>query len=129
MSITKDSKEWLAALQFAKKWEPNQVCEYLVPRDGHMMHVAPCGSEIYGGGWLQHGPHDIPPPNITPDLLYAIRRAIDARGYQWILKFSPEFGYIFFIYRHDGEQVSNSQYAETEDGAIIRAAASLQEAK
>lgn len=106
MSITKDSKEWLAARALVPPTKEDL---------GPDCHIAHPGTRC----------PDRRPPDISPDLLYAIRRAIEARGYQWILKFSPEFGYIFFIYRHDGEQVSNSQYAETEDEVIIRAAASL----
>ena len=36
-------------------WEPGKRCEYAIPRDGQVIHEAPCGEKLYGGcGWQSH---------------------------------------------------------------------------
>lgn len=121
MSITKESKEWLAALKWVpEKWQPNLLC---MKQDGHQW----CDIHNDDNG------HDIPPPAITSDLLYAIRRAIEARGYTWVIRYtagknrSPNEAYSMTIFKDSTIVVHED--AATEDDAIIRAAANLQEAK
>lgn len=101
-AITKDSPEWLAALTLVpEKWQAN------CPEHRGNNHC----SKI---------------PDITPDLLYAIRRAIEARDCMWTLSYSAKRGCIFSV--HLSERVFTGR-GETESDAIIHAAASLKEAK
>ena len=102
-AITKESKEWIAALKWVPEiYEPNKrcpidrvFCPHFANRDNRCT------------------PHDIPIPDITPDLLYAILIA----G----LKRCP-----YFLNRVDIQvHVLELPLAD----GIIRAAASLQEAK
>lgn len=116
-AIIKDSKEWLAALQFAEKWEPNQRC---MKQDGFQW------CDIHN----DDGDHDIPPPDITSDLLYAIRRAIEARGYLWALRYwNRGSGREYEFAINDGMKLIGWAKGSSEAEAIIRAAASLQETR
>lgn len=136
--ITKDSELWLAALALVPdKWKPGRCKTTDVTcRHFDQPWFDPESEEskrwVKEGG--QHPPfadHGIPAPDITPDLLYAIREAIAVRGYRWELYGSrqknPKHNYTFFIEDKPGKQWLTE--GATEADAIIRAAASLQDVK
>lgn len=124
MSITKKSKEWTQALVLVPEhYQPNQKCNI----DGVAWMFCPHPqfkryrqSEDMGTV-IDVEPHDHPVPDITPDLLYAL------------LMCMGEKGRVDFCRDYEGWQCSTpdvtSGWCESAADAIIRAAASLQEAK
>lgn len=123
-AITKESKEWRDALQFAGKWEPGP-CERCHALDFNRAETLPSGNVA-----VHHIEHEHPVSDISPDLLYAIRRAIEARGYQWAMRYwdtGEGNEYEFAI--NDGMKLVGFAQGTTEEEVSIRAAASLQEAK
>lgn len=140
MSITKESKEWVLALALIpEKWQAGR-CKVTDVTCHHFDRPWFDPESEESKRWVKEGgehppfaEHDIPPPDITPDLLYAIRRAIEARGYTWVIRYtagknrSPNEAYSMTIFKDSTIVVHED--AATEDDAIIRAAANLQEAK
>lgn len=111
MSITKDSKEWTQALALVPPTKEDL---------GPDCHIAHPGTRC----------PDRRPPDITPDLLCAIRRAIEARGYQWAMRYwDTGEGHEYEFAIDDGMKLVGFARGTTEEEVSIRAAASLQEAK